>query len=133
MVRILDYAKKKKLLKLTFFSKLNNNIYFQNINYLSAGMTCQQTVVQMQLQDKLTKAFIQINALWSFQLGFCLCISDHVKNSKITQTTWHLLMYQRFSVEGNNIYNLSFKTFFTVILDIHLTQVPQKIFKNICA
>lgn len=33
MVRILDYAK-KYITKTNIFSKLNNNIYFQKINYI---------------------------------------------------------------------------------------------------
>ena len=100
LLRWLGYQTTQKtyITKTDIFSKLNNNI-------------------QMQLHDKLTKAFIQRNVFWSFQLGFFLSISDHVvsnahffvsykllhvkmKNSKIMQETAHhmALMYQRFTV-----------------------------------
>lgn len=45
----------------------------------------------MQLHDKLTKAFIQRNVFWSFQLGFFLSISDHVVSNAHFFVSYKLL------------------------------------------
>ena len=98
----------------------------------------------MQLHDKLTKAFIQVNVFWSFQLGFCLSISDHVVSYAhffVSYRPLHVEMKKQnylgdcrphgiivstvFCFNVIIFKNLFFNTFFIVILNIHVTQVPQ--------